>query len=253
MRVCYMGWRDDDEGGDLRSGGGSCLLDYTRSCYSRVCGDVLRCGENCEPRARLVGVVMTRPLICLDPGHPSRQGDVGCSSGDFREFEFTWDVAMLLNARLIKDGRYDTRFSRNRIDEAVWKTRGVRAKGADCVVSIHADAAANTSAHGARIYCYCGNRPNLSQSLARSILPVFPQPLNRRMIETDPKPRPDYVGYPRVCNVLDLFDAPVKVLIECGFVTNDIDFAALQSATVCIGIAGAIHFGLDQVFFPGSR
>lgn len=190
---------------------------------------------------------MTRPLITIDPGHPSRDGDRGTCHGDLVESEVTWDMACRVNTRLLNLQGYDTRFTRNAVDEvAHLKTRGLRV-GSDTslCVSIHVNASTDPAVYGTMVFVP-EDQPLLDVSIARAVLEALPKCMIHPKRSLRPV-RAMAATWPRVKNVLDFYHCP-KFMIECGFATNEKDRGFLMTDTVRDQIADAIVAGVKAGF-----
>lgn len=177
--------------------------------------------------------------IALDPGHggvfPAANADPGCSAYGVCERDLNLLIAQAAG-QVLKAHKYPVIYTRTTNAERPALTqRGRIASRASCVFVIHINAAANESASGARIYHM--PRASNAKRIAESVFANFPRELISKtssVIEAD-----ESGHYDRVRNVLKYSLCP-SVLLECGFITNDIDRKLLQDPQTHRGIAAAI-------------
>lgn len=96
----------------------------------------------------------TRPLIVIDAGHGGHDpGAINKENGK-REKDVTLAIAQAIRDQLVKSGRVRVALTRDDDKYLVLQERyGIARKlGADLFISVHADAAENTEAHGATVY-----------------------------------------------------------------------------------------------------
>jgi N-acetylmuramoyl-L-alanine amidase len=95
-----------------------------------------------------------RPLVVIDAGHGGHDpGAINRDNGE-REKDVTLAIAQAIRDQLVKSGRVRVALTRDDDKFLVLQERyGIaRRMGADLFISIHADAAENTEAHGATVY-----------------------------------------------------------------------------------------------------
>lgn len=95
-----------------------------------------------------------RPLVVIDAGHGGHDpGAINKDNGK-REKDVTLAIAQAIRDQLVKSGRVRVALTRDDDKFLVLQERyGIARKlGADLFISIHADAAENTEAHGATVY-----------------------------------------------------------------------------------------------------
>lgn len=95
-----------------------------------------------------------RPLVVIDAGHGGHDpGAINKDNGK-REKDVTLAIAQAIRDQLVKGGRVRVALTRDDDRFLVLQERfGIARKlGADLFISIHADAAENTDAHGATVY-----------------------------------------------------------------------------------------------------
>jgi N-acetylmuramoyl-L-alanine amidase len=96
----------------------------------------------------------TRPLVVIDAGHGGHDpGAINRDNGK-REKDVTLAIAQAIRDQLVKSGRVRVALTRDDDKFLVLQERyGIARKlGADLFISVHADAAENTEAHGATVY-----------------------------------------------------------------------------------------------------
>ncbi|MEC3909989.1 N-acetylmuramoyl-L-alanine amidase [Sphingobium sp. CR2-8] len=95
-----------------------------------------------------------RPLVVIDAGHGGHDpGAINRENGK-REKDVTLAIAQAIRDQLVKSGRVRVALTRDDDKYLVLQERyGIARKlGADLFISVHADAAENTEAHGATVY-----------------------------------------------------------------------------------------------------
>ncbi len=95
-----------------------------------------------------------RPLVVIDAGHGGHDpGAINKENGK-REKDVTLAIAQAIRDQLVKSGRVRVALTRDDDKYLVLQERyGIARKlGADLFISVHADAAENTQAHGATVY-----------------------------------------------------------------------------------------------------
>lgn len=172
-------------------------------------------------------------VIMIDPGHGG--SDQGAVRRLLPEKELNLRVAMLLCRELTRRGfkvimtrRNDRRISLDQRLEAAEKTVP------DIFVSIHHNAAVNTSAHGYEIYAPPAGRKNSSVSLQLAAA------IQRRMI----------TGLPvndrgvKTANFKVLRTTVPAVLVEAGFLSNPDEENAINTPSRQLAAAGAVAAGI---------
>ncbi|WP_420146150.1 N-acetylmuramoyl-L-alanine amidase [Sphingobium sp.] len=95
-----------------------------------------------------------RPLVVIDAGHGGHDpGAINKETGK-REKDVTLAIAQAIRDQLVKSGRVRVALTRDDDRFLILQERyGIARKlGADLFISVHADAAENTEAHGATVY-----------------------------------------------------------------------------------------------------
>jgi N-acetylmuramoyl-L-alanine amidase len=82
------------------------------------------------------------PVICIDPGHPSEVGK-GTKGKQYTEIQVVWKVAVLLKAKLEKDGYkvVMTKSAENQMVRNKARAEKANASGAALLLRLHCDAA----------------------------------------------------------------------------------------------------------------
>ena len=171
--------------------------------------------------------------ICIDAGH-SGPAEPGACSGGLTEAALNLDVSFLLGRELAGQG-HDVIYTRAgdiEDDGLAWRADIANKAQADLFISIHANAAVSSAAHGVEVYSYLasvGGR-KLSGCLQQA-LTAAAYTADRGVKEAD-------------FAVLRLTDMPAA-LVEIGFLTSAEDMAILASAAGQEKIARALAAGVD--------
>ncbi len=222
-----------------------------------------------------VGARPDKYVVVIDPGHGGK--DPGASShNQKREKAIVLDTALQLQAKLEQDKRYEVHLTR---DTDVYVDHEVRVSmarnwGADLFISVHADAAGNSSVSGATVYTLSargerrvdgtaktngwdlpiedGTTQEVSGILAdlikretKSNSAIFAEALIPELAKAGPIVRNSH----RQENFFVLLapDVPA-VLVEVGFLTNRSDVARLTSSSGRKKTADAIARAIDTYF-----
>ena len=110
--------------------------------------------------------------------------------------------------------------------------KAVNAGAYDVCISLHMDASANATAHGAHVCYYSKNGKRLAEEIAMRLCPYLPGRAKQTVKRTD-------------LYVLKHTN-PVAVLVECGFCTNEYDAAVVKKQAYVI--ARAIALGIAAYF-----
>ena len=170
--------------------------------------------------------------ICIDAGH-SGPAEPGACSGGLTEAALNLDVAFLLGEKLAGQG-HDVIYTRAgdiEDDGLAWRADIANSARADLFISIHANAAVSSDAHGVEVYSYpasVGGR-KLAECL-QAHLAGAAYTADRGMKEAD-------------FAVLRLTDMPAA-LVEIGFLTSAEDWNVLASAAGQERIARALAAGV---------
>ena len=182
--------------------------------------------------------VSDKKIVCLDPGHGPDTVN-GSPDGTYKEREFAWDMGQRIKALLEAQG----------VSVAVTRTEDAKpslteraavsnAAGADCLVSLHSNAAGNGGwydAQGLMIYTSAGPDYAPRNVLAMDIID--------RMKEAGVLVRSTPIVHDMGLTVLVETDAPA-CLIEYGFHTNREDTALLKDSTYRDKLARATARGI---------
>lgn len=182
--------------------------------------------------------VSDKKIVCLDPGHGPDTVN-GSPDGTYKEREFAWDMGQRIKALLEAQG----------VSVAVTRTEDAKpslteraavsnAAGADCLVSLHSNAAGNGGwydAQGLMIYTSAGPDYAPRNVLAMDIID--------RMKEAGVLVRSTPIVHDMGLTVLVKTDAPA-CLIEYGFHTNRGDVALLKDSAYRDTLAEATAHGI---------
>ncbi len=213
--------------------GGGQVIDSTRPVDSYLC--VWLTEEDNEKEDKTVS---DKKIVCLDPGHGPDTVN-GSPDGTYKEREFAWDMGQRIKALLEAQG----------VSVAVTRTEDAKpslteraavsnAAGADCLVSLHSNAAGNGGwydAQGLMIYTSAGPDYAPRNVLAMDIID--------RMKEAGVLVRSTPIVHDMGLTVLVETDAPA-CLIEYGFHTNREDTALLKDSTYRDKLARATAHGI---------
>lgn len=185
--------------------------------------------------------------IVIDPGHGAPDGGAVGPKGT-READITLKVAHALAKELAARGHIAsmTRSGNSRTFRSD-RTADLRSRpafanriGADCLVSLHCNGAANPDANGFEIYTTPGR--DHSDQLATAIFEAWSRmfPHQRRRTDTsdgDPDKEANYLVL-RECRV-------PAVLVEIAFITNPQEEAFLRSPANHDAMAAAVADGIE--------
>ena len=164
--------------------------------------------------------------VYIDQGHNPRNPNAGAEGNGLREQDITYDIGLRVAARLRARG-IETRLSRpnastqlgtSNASSLAARVNDANSWNADYFVSLHTNAAANTSASGSEAYVY--RNSGSAASLARNIL-------TQLNISTGLKNRGVF-SRPTLY-VLKKTKMPA-VLVELGFITNQSDAALMRDS-----------------------
>jgi len=183
----------------------------------------------------------TAKIIGIDPGHGGK--DPGAIGGEnIHEADLNWQIALTTIDRLAQAGFVGVLTRGMDEDPPHWvRNNRMETAGARLVISVHCNAVDNPRPHGSMAFYWPGNQRALE--IATRILQEFPTPLRPHtsipwaVVESEP-----WLG--RARGVIAAHSASM-VLIECGFVTNPVDLAALTDPLIQAGIADAILAGVS--------
>ena len=202
-------------------------------------------------------------IVAIDQGHgvsKKRNGpiDRGASSEYFQgdsincEADYTWHMAELLVEIGLFSGDHSIRPLLNDLQYGVFTTfadRGRYSKEAKCdlVVSLHVNAANDSSVGGVRTFFWPGNDrgKNVCAAIQRHYppelqpkKPVAPIAVNEKADPSNWLNRARNVLKPHSCT---------SILVEMGFLSNPDDAKALLQLPVQVGICSAIMYGIDKM------
>ncbi len=225
--------------------------------------------------------VHARKVIVIDAGHGGK--DPGALGRGFEEKDITLAAAKALKRRLELEGRYKVVLTRSG-DEFVpleSRVRIAREADADLFISLHADAGADASLHGATIYTLSDKG---SDRVARNVinnddwfinvsLPSRDRAVNQILLDLTQRATKNQssafaevlvnrVGAESVLLqhshrdagyvVLLAPDVPA-VLLEMGFITNARDEGALSDPEHRTRLMGAVGDSIDDYFARQQR
>ena len=173
-------------------------------------------------------------IIAVDPGHggpdPGAIGPTG-----LREADVNWAVAIRVNQYLQRLG-HGVRSTRKEQECPTQLQRANVASGADCLVSIHANAHTNRDAHGMEVLVFPGRHH--SSSLACISLTHLAVTISRRNR-----------GIIHRTDLTVLREAlPPAVLIELAFVSNPQEEELLRQDWFREKCALGISYAVDDFF-----
>jgi N-acetylmuramoyl-L-alanine amidase len=178
------------------------------------------------------------PSICIDPGHGGE--DPGAVAGDVKEKAINLAYGLALRDELLSRG-WDVILTR---DIDVFETLGGRADlanqaGADCFVSLHANASSSAKARGAWVIHapFSTHGKTLALRISEQLAKIGE--IAEAEVYPDESP---WTGNRRL-TVLHKTKMPA-VLVELGFVTNDKDRAFLTEGQNQAKMAAAIGAGI---------
>lgn len=182
--------------------------------------------------------------IYIDQGHNPRGFNTGAEGNGYYEQDITYDIGVRLYNLLLADSRFEPRLSRPTEDTVLGvsnsssltaRVREANAWGADVFLSLHTNAAANTSATGSEALIY-SDTLDIPRELATDILEQLNLTTglrNRGVIE-----RPGLY-------VLRRTNMPA-VLVEMGFISNPYDADLMANSPELF--ARGIYRGILQYY-----
>lgn len=185
-------------------------------------------------------------VILLDPGHGG--DDVGATSqtGALKEADLNLAVAAEVKTKLEQKGAavYSTRYGNESITLVERKSLCSNLKP-DIFVSIHTDAAENTSASGTSAFYFKPMSSALAKCIHERLVSAYknsiytPGDENYSSVDRGTRFHPFSVTRVENCP---------SVLIEMGFITNDIECSKLSYAENREKIAAAIADGIEDYY-----
>jgi N-acetylmuramoyl-L-alanine amidase len=173
--------------------------------------------------------------ICIDPGHGGRDpGAIGRDPFVLRETDVVWSVSTAVRALLEARG-HETLTSHPQASYVYLSERAQAANdwGADLFISIHANSATTSQAHGMEVLHYgseTGER--LARGILESLVAAFPGHRNRGL-----KKRPELTVLRRT-----LMPA---ALVELEFLSNPEQLVFLADGGNQAALARAIAAGIE--------
>lgn len=181
-------------------------------------------------------------MIIIDPGHPSKKGDEGVTGKGFREVDFNYQIAIRLIQHIkILQTPWDITRGKDEVMSLPKRRAFAKARGAEIVFSIHANANENRK-HKGLLALYSEDIDTSSFFVANAIVNATPIGLRRygRALFDINK-----AEWPRVYNVVKGYHCPV-VLVECGYVSNPSDLKLLKTEAVKQAIVAALYCGVTR-------
>ena len=190
--------------------------------------------------------------IALDPGHPSREGNLGATVPGMVEADETLGWCRYIHRHVAHSCEPMSSFLvRSRADEVVsLEERGQRAIDghADFALAIHINAWHTEAQSGAGTYYAPGD--SVGRDVADTILRCMPDPLARRTrvaIAADPSNQLDkWLEAPLA--VLEPYRKRLipAVLLEVGFMTHGGDYEAMRDPSIQFGVLAACLSGFAR-------
>ncbi len=161
--------------------------------------------------------------ICLDPGHYGESYNTG--GWGYYESKRMWDLHIIL-AQELKNRGFEVITTRSSIsqDVALYQ-RGVMAKGCDCFISLHSNAATNSPSTDYTVVFYPLDGRNNSASTALTLSQGIASLMGNKQTaqaKTYPQtssPNTEYLGVMRGAQAVN---CPLYMLIEHSFHTNEV-------------------------------
>ncbi|MCM1391506.1 MAG: N-acetylmuramoyl-L-alanine amidase [Faecalibacterium sp.] len=183
-------------------------------------------------------------VIVLDPGHGGKDGGAPGYSNWLNESAVNFSAAVMVKNELESRGAtvYMTRYEDKYVTLEERKAFA-RAVKPDVFVSIHSNASEDTSAYGTSVYYYKPMSQPLSQSIYTELVSTF-----KNYVYLNDTARQS--GIERGSNfnpfsVTRLEECP-SVLVEMGFVTNELECIKLADEGCRQKIAAAIANGIEK-------
>lgn len=187
---------------------------------------------------------LTGSVVLLDPGHGGRDPGAPGYANLIKESDVNFAVAALVKSELESHGatvymtRYDDKYMT--LEERKAFARAVKP---DVFVSIHSNASEDKSAYGTAVYYYRPMSQPLSQSIYANLVSAFKNYLypNDSVRQAGVEKGSNYNPF----SVARLEECP-SVLIEMGFITNEIECQKLADEGCRQNIATAIATGIES-------
>ena len=163
--------------------------------------------------------------IYIDQGHNPRNPNAGAEGNGLREQDIVYRVGVALRDLLVANGNFEVRLSRPTADTQIgtsnttslrMRVADANAWGADYFISLHTNAATQSSATGSEAFVY--SEPSAAYDLSVDIL--------RRMTEATGLANRGVFVRPGLY-VLRKTAMPAT-LVELGFITNPSDAALMN-------------------------
>lgn len=176
-------------------------------------------------------------LICIDPGHGGK-GHPGAVNGRYQEKTAALQIARLVTSKLQREG-FHVIMTRDSDKDVSLKERCRISNdaGANAFISIHLNSAHSDEPHGAETWKWHATRM-FSLTLADNVqkeLVAQTGAANRGVKASD------------TYYVLRHTKAPALV-VECGFISNDVECVKLFTPSYQEQVARGIVFGIKKAF-----
>jgi N-acetylmuramoyl-L-alanine amidase len=193
-------------------------------------------------------------VVVLDPGHPSTDGDTGCTAPGFTEVDYVLEIAYLFHDHL-KESDFDVSAALTRWtnDTHTFGTRRhvVRVYKPDLIISLHVDSNTDDRVWGIQGYRLLGDP--LAHGVAAAICRVHPRKgeyvrsgLVRPRRSSVVVARKDHWSE-RAHYVLSQYPDYTRCLIELGFASNPEEREWLLSEEGKATIVNSLTAGVDYL------
>lgn len=220
-----------DGGGSSQCDFGGQVIDSSRAVDSYLC--VWLTAEDNDKEDKPVN-----KTVCLDPGHGPDTTN-GSPDGAYKESKFAWDMGQRVKALLEAQGIEAVVTRREDNKPSLTERAAVsNSAGADCLVSLHTNAAGDEGWYDARgLMIYTSAGPDYAP---RNVLAMD---MIDRMKEAGVLVRSTPVVHDKTLTVLVKADAPA-CLVEYGFHTSREDVALLKDNAYRDKLAQATAHGI---------
>lgn len=179
---------------------------------------------------------MKNTIICIDPGHGGVQP--GACYGGLKEKDAALSISLLVKAKLEQTGFRVVMTRETDVDIPLRKRCEIsNTASADAFISIHLNAATSLDAYGAETWRWWSGG-EFSRKLAACV---------QDGIIAETRARNRGVRQNASYCVLHRTNAPALV-IECGFISNDVERALLFNPEYQAKIAKGIADGIEKAF-----
>lgn len=184
--------------------------------------------------------------ICVDAGHGGR--DPGAVVGDVNEKDIALTYSRELATSLRELG-YDVLLTRQ-TDVFVSLSERVRLAnrwGADCFISVHANANSKAAANGLWVIHDDDTKPEAGVALAHAVFRRMAKIPGLADNDSEAEVFPDKTGWVADRELTVVSDTKMPaILVELGFMTNPDDLAQLLEEETALKVADAIAVGITD-------